>query len=612
MRGDVAERHGRADRGARARVAVAHHRRARVARRVQPRDRGAVLAEHPGAGVGAQPALGAQVAGHDPGRVERRPGQRGQVRVGLAARVAVVPVVRRLTPAELLVPPRRGELVEPGHGLDQPSGRHAGGDGQPGQVVGADHRPGRVPAAWQRPARRQAREHVPVAVPLVEDQPGRDVRVLRGVPVVHGVHRVDVRRRLVDEPLARPVDQEAARQAAFGQAEVRAAGQRDRRPPPGVVHQPGRRAQGQAGQDPVAGVPWRPGRPLRAGRLALVPAAHLLVALEPPGRDQHPEPGPDGHRLAVPCDVDPGYPPVPDLQPGHRGVQPDRHAAAHQPGPQPGGQRLPQAEHPVPGHPAPRGSPRDPRPGQDRARMPRPQAQPPVVGLGDGHPVRGRQVGPGQAGQLGAQPAAVHRHRLHAAPAGQPAGRLGVVVGVARHPRQPQRGPGQHQVEHGRAVLEERLPQPGRHVGARHVRQVGAGLIRRVGHPGGPQHRVARGPDPAPRPRRRPAERPGLLDHHDAQPEVRRGERGRHPRRSAARHHHVELGGPCLGGPCRHAASRPILEHVTVLRRSTGGPVPPGWDVDWDVEADVVVVGFASRGRLRGPGGGRRALPARC
>ena len=115
-----------------------------------------------------------------------------------------------------------------------------------------------------------------------------------------------------------------------------------------------------------------------------------------------------------------------------------------------------------------------------------------------------------------AQPAAVHRYRLHAAPAGQPAGRLGVVVGVARHPRQPQRGPGQHQVEHGRAMLEERLPQPGRHVGARHVGQVGAGLIRRVRHPGGPQHRVARGPDPAPRPRRRPAERPGLLDHHDA------------------------------------------------------------------------------------------------
>ena len=192
--------------------------------------------------VGPQPALGAQVAGDDLDRVERRPVQRGQVGVG-QPRVAVVAVVGRVAAAEVLVLARRGELVEPGHGLDQAVGVHPCRQSQPGQAVLPDHRPGGVPAARQRPVRRQPGEHVPVAVALVEDQPGRDVRVLRRVPVVHGVHRVDVRRRLVDEPLAGAVDHDAAGQVALGQAEVRAAGQRDGRPPPGVVHQPGVRAR---------------------------------------------------------------------------------------------------------------------------------------------------------------------------------------------------------------------------------------------------------------------------------------------------------------------------------------------------------------------------------
>ena len=319
-------------------------------------------AEHPGPLVGAQAALGAQVAGDDLDGVERRAGQRGQVRVG-QPRVAVVAVVRRVAAAEVLVAARRGELVEPGHGLDQAVGVHSGRGGQVGQAVLADHRPGGVPAAGEGLARRQAREHVPVAVALVEDQPGRDVRVLRSVPVVHGVHRVDVRRRLVDEPLARAVDQDAAGQAAFGQAEVRPAGQRDRRPPPGVVHQPGGRAEVQARADPVAGVPGRARRPLGPDRRALVLAPHLLVALEAAGGDQHPAPGPDQHAAPRPGWRGPRSPGrLSTSQAGQRGVQPDRHAGRPQPGPQPRGQRLPQAEHPLPEQPGPRGPARDPRP----------------------------------------------------------------------------------------------------------------------------------------------------------------------------------------------------------------------------------------------------------
>src|ERR1700730_13244283 len=102
--GDVAEGHRGADGRARAGVAVAHHGYARVAGRVEAGDRGTVLAQHAGSLVGAQPALGAEVAGNDLDRVERRLRQRGQVRVGPAPRVAVVAVVGGVTAAEVRVP----------------------------------------------------------------------------------------------------------------------------------------------------------------------------------------------------------------------------------------------------------------------------------------------------------------------------------------------------------------------------------------------------------------------------------------------------------------------------------------------------------------------------
>ena len=226
------------------------------------------------------------------------------------------------------------------------------------------------------------------------------------------------------------------------------------------------------------------------------------------------------------------------LQARQRGVQPDRHAAGHQPGPQPRGQRLPHAEHPLPEQPGPRGPGRDPHRGADAPRMPA-QAEPAVLGLGDGH--GGGQVGPGEVGQfLAEHPPPVKRNGLDTAPRGQASRCLRVVVGVAGHPREAHRRLRQDQVEHVRAVLEQRLPPRGRDA-LGHVRQVGAGLLRRVRDPGGAQHRVARRPDTAAGAGRRPAEGPGLLDDQGTQPEVRRGQRGRHPGRAAARHHDVNL-----------------------------------------------------------------------
>ena len=84
------------------------------------------------------------------------------------------------------------------------------------------------------------------------------MRVALRVTVVHRVYGIDVRRGLVHEALARAVDHDAAGQAALGEAEVRPAGQRYRRAPPGVVHEVERRADGLARGYRVAGVAGEP------------------------------------------------------------------------------------------------------------------------------------------------------------------------------------------------------------------------------------------------------------------------------------------------------------------------------------------------------------------
>ncbi len=81
-RRDVPEGHRRADRRARARVAVAHHGGAGVPGGVQAGDDGAVGAQDAGAGVGAQAALGPQVAGDDAEGVVGGQPQGGQAGVG--------------------------------------------------------------------------------------------------------------------------------------------------------------------------------------------------------------------------------------------------------------------------------------------------------------------------------------------------------------------------------------------------------------------------------------------------------------------------------------------------------------------------------------------------
>jgi hypothetical protein len=134
---------------------VPHHGRARVARRVEAVDDRAILAQHARSLVGLQAALGAKVTRNDLDRVVRRLGQRREVRIRPAARVPVVPVIRRVAAAKVLVLARPGVAVEPPDGLGEPVRRDPTWSASSASVRGK--RSSRAPPPGQRLARRQAR-----------------------------------------------------------------------------------------------------------------------------------------------------------------------------------------------------------------------------------------------------------------------------------------------------------------------------------------------------------------------------------------------------------------------------------------------------------------------
>src|SRR6185437_1836544 len=204
------------------------------------------------------------------------------------------------------------------------------------------------------------------------------------------------------------------------------------------------------------GVAGRAGRPLGADRLALVAAPHLLVALEAPGGQHRAAAGPDAGGLAVAGYLDPRDPATGYPQAGHGGAQPDRYLLRQQARPQARRQGLPEAEHGLAEQAGARRAAEDLRAGEDGPGVAGAQAEPAVVGLGDGDAAGRWRVGGVEVSQLGSQHPPVERHRLDTAPLGQPAGGLGIVVGVARYPGEVDRGAGAYEGEHGRAVLQQR------------------------------------------------------------------------------------------------------------------------------------------------------------
>ncbi len=363
----------------------------------------------------------------------------------------------------------------------------------------------------------------------------------RRLAVVHRMHGVDVGRRLVGVAASCLVDDDRAREVALGQAEPWTRRQRDRRAPPGVVHQVDGRADLDGRGDATAGVAGRAGRPVGADGGALVLLAHGLVLLEPAAGEHHAVARPEGRRLPVTGDVDPGDPAVLDDEAGQRRLVEDRHARVEQSLAQPDRHRLAHAVHrPAQNHVQDPAQP-DLEHGQRASERAQSEAEPPVVRLHHDHAHGRLGVGRVQPGELVAEDPTVDRHRLDAAAPGVTAGSLRVVVGVVRDPDEPGRGVVADEGERlGPAVEEGVDPRTGNGVADDRV-QVGPGLLGRVPPPGRPQCVVVGDPHAAPGAGGGAAEPGAALDHHRAQAVVRRGEGCGHAGAAAADHHHVVL-----------------------------------------------------------------------
>src|SRR5205814_6004416 len=92
---------------------------------------------------------------------------------------------------------------------------------------------------------------------------------------------------------------------------------------------------------------------------------------------------------------------------------------------------------------------------------------------------------------------AVQRYRLDRAPLRQAARRLRVVVRVARHPGEVERGVRLDEGQHRRAVVEQGPLARDRYLVTDHVREVLARPFSGVGDPGAAEHVVAGNPEAA-------------------------------------------------------------------------------------------------------------------
>ena len=386
-----------------------------VARRVEPLDHGPVRTQRAGPFVGDDAALGAEVAGDDLDRVERALVDAVQRRVRLHLRVRVVAVVGALAAVEVLVDAGLGEGVEPGHGLRQRVGRHVDPLGELGERVGPLHRAVLVPAAGERLPRGEAGEEVPVAVALVDDHPCGDVRDPGGLTGVDRVGRLHVGQRLVHESLACGVHDDRAGQVALREAEPRAAGERDRRTPPGVVHQVDRGTHGDAGLDAAAGVARGSRAPVGVGGAGQVLLAQGVVLLEAAGPEDDSPTGADDDLGSIALGADADHPAALDDQPGERGLVVDRDVGFKQGLAQADRQGVAHREHPPAAEGADHLVEQHPEHGARAAEGAQgAEADLAEVGLGDDQVRRRLGVRRVQSLQLGADDPAVHRYRFHA------------------------------------------------------------------------------------------------------------------------------------------------------------------------------------------------------
>src|SRR6202012_2659309 len=146
--------------------------------------------------VGANAALGAQVARNHLGGVVRRMAYLAQVRVRLFRRGAVVPVVSALAAVIVGIDTRAREAVETLDRRVELLDRQAGFGGQLVKRIRLNDHAGLRPLTRNTLSWLQSSKNIAVAVLLVEHQPRRDVlpraRPLAVLAAIHVVACFDV------------------------------------------------------------------------------------------------------------------------------------------------------------------------------------------------------------------------------------------------------------------------------------------------------------------------------------------------------------------------------------------------------------------------------------
>ena len=450
--------------------------------------------------------------------MERRPFDRSETGVGSDARIAVAAGVPAMAAAtEVLVVAAAREARHSSRLALQPVGVDAGAFGQGAQRVGLD----------QLGTRRQGMT-VARGVLRIVDPPRRSVETIARQRIACVQPEPDIHLDLVDEALARAIDDHAVRQGVVGRGRRMCLAQIADRPRPHderLVHALEQRADLGRHAVPVTGVRvGAGGPPVRPGMVAV---HHVAVPLEAAGGDDH----------AVACGHRFGRRAMLELDPAHSTVA--SHEALRA---QAGADHAPLA-HAGEQQTRDQGLAHGAAVGQRAPQQSMTEAPEGLLRVGDevmvgdlvvGQPIRHQRrpdaMPPGTEGSEAKRP------RRHVAPAGTRPRRFHVRIGLAAD-AEAQRRATLDEREHLGSLLDERLPERlferGPAVGCDRAdiaeRVVGTVVQARRAH-----EVVVRDPDASARHRGRAADQFRLLGQQHARPERARRQRCRQPRRARA------------------------------------------------------------------------------
>ena len=500
--------------------------------------------------VGQQAAVGADVAGVDRQRVERRLRERREAGVRRDRRVAVVAVVEALAAREVGILAGRGVAVEGLDGGGQGIDGHADLLGEPGDGVGGaqDRLDARAEAPVEgRRAGEDRAERVLAAVARVEHEPGRHRAARRGA-LRHEPAGDMVGGRLVAETLAGAVHHDRPGQRTLDEHRPRAVlvGELVARGPPRRVevrHLHAEAHRGLRGGAAVEGIARGPGG---GGGARQVLGAQRRVALEAARGEDHAARGADALRLAVAEHLGTDHAPALDDEARELRRQLHRHLALAQRHAQPRDERaatrqptvavrLPALPHVevVLGGDLHEGALGALRLRDERVRL----ARRPV----DAAEGRGTDMRRLQQVELAAERVAGDGQRLAAAVARAAAGQLRVIVAILGEALELHLGALVQPAEHARRVLDEGADALRRGELPGERGDVALGIDRRVAAARGADEVVVRDPDGAARGGGGAAEEMPLLDDEHLGALVRGGERGGETARAAAHHQHIGL-----------------------------------------------------------------------